>query len=70
MIRPKDLFLLSWKKLVIVLVAGFISIILHNVFSALFGLEEAIFFIIAVLVIPIYFIISVVYTILNKLIKK
>jgi len=34
-------FLLSWKKMWIIVVGGFLSIILHNLISTLFGVEEA-----------------------------
>jgi len=68
--KIKDLFLLSWKKLWIIIVAGFISIILHNAISALFSIEEAFFFIIVIFVIPIYFIVMVIYSIIYLLMKK
>lgn len=55
-------FLLSWRKLWIIVVAGFVSIMLHNLIYALFNLEEAFFFIIVVFIIPIYFLISLFYT--------
>jgi len=51
--KLKDLFLFSWKKLWIVVVAGFVSILLHNLISGLLGVEEAFFFIIVVFVMPI-----------------
>ena len=65
-----DLFMLSWKKLWIVVVVGFISIILHNAISALFGVEDAFFFIVVVFVIPIYMIIAIIYSLIKKLMKK
>ena len=58
----KDLFLLTWKKSWILVVAGFISIVLHNVIYAIFNVEETFFFIIVVFIIPIYFIVMVVYS--------
>jgi len=51
-------FLLSWKKLWIIVVGGFLSIILHNLIGALFGIEEAFFFILVIFVIPIYILIA------------
>jgi len=65
-----DIFLLSWKKLWIVIVAGFVSIILHNVISALLGVEEAFFFILVIFVLPIYMIIAVIYSLIKIIIKK
>ncbi|MFH1522180.1 MAG: hypothetical protein ABIF18_04450 [archaeon] len=68
--KPKDLFLFSWKKLWIIVVVGFISIILHNVIYALFNVEEAFFFILAVLVIPIYFLVIIIYSLIYKFTKR
>ena len=65
----KDIFLLSWKKLWIAVVAGFLSILLHNFISALFGVEEAFFFILVVFVLPIYMIVAVIYTLIMRLRK-
>ena len=65
--KPKDLFLFTWKKLWIIIIVGFVSIILHNLLSALLGVEEAFFFIIVVFVIPIYFLIVIVYSIVYKI---
>jgi hypothetical protein len=61
-------FLLSGKKLAYAFVAWIVAIILHNLVSALLGIEEPVFFLIAVVIIPLYFLISLVYT-LNKTIK-
>ncbi len=68
--KNQNLFLLSWRKLWILVVAGFVSILLHNLISGLSGFEEPVFFIIVVFVIPIYFIIIVIYTILYRVFKK
>ncbi|MBU4116782.1 MAG: hypothetical protein KKG94_03465 [Nanoarchaeota archaeon] len=63
-------FLLSWRKLWIVVVTGFVSIILHNLIFALFNVEEAFFFIIVVFLLPLYFIIMILYTIINKIKRR
>ena len=68
--KSKDLFLFSWKKLWIIIIAGFVSIVLHNAISALFNTDEAFFFIIVIFVIPIYFLIMITYSIAYKLMKK
>jgi membrane protein DedA with SNARE-associated domain len=71
-------FLLSWKKFFGIVIAWFLAVFLHNAVYALgiyFGGEnfwgpngdEAFFFIIALIVIPIYFLISVVYTLIKKI---
>jgi len=62
--------ILSWKNIGIIIAAWVVSVILHNVVSVVFGFEEALFFIIAIFVIPIFVIISLIYTIYKKIIKK
>ena len=62
-------FLLSWRKLWIIIMTGFVSIILHNAIYALFNFEEAAFFIIVVILVTLYLILSVLYT-LFRIIKK
>jgi len=59
------LFLFSWKKLWIAVVAGFIATILHNVASALLGVEEPVFFLIAVILVPLYLIIFIIYNLIR-----
>jgi len=68
--KIKNLFLLSWKKLWIVVVGGFISITLHNLISRLMGVEEAFFFILVVFVLPIYIFIAVIYSLIYKIKNK
>ena len=68
--KGKNLFLLSWKKLWIIVVAGFASIVLHNLISALIGGEEVFFFMIAVFIIPIYFLIAVLFSVLSFVKKR
>jgi len=68
--KPKDLFLFSWRKLWIIVVGGFVAITLHNVISALLNTEEVFFFILVVFVIPIYVLIMVIYSIVWKLRNK
>ncbi len=66
----KKLFLLSWKKVWIVVVAGFISILLHNLVSGLIDAEEPFFFCIVVFVIPLYILIAIVYSVIYKIKKS
>ncbi|MFH1575460.1 MAG: hypothetical protein ABIB55_00765 [Candidatus Nealsonbacteria bacterium] len=68
--KIKNLFLLSWKKLWIVVVGGFVSIILHNLISGLTGAEEAFFFILVVFVLPIYILIAAAYSLICKIKDK
>jgi len=68
--KCKDLFLISWKKLWIIVVGGFVSILLHNIISALLNVEEAFFFILVIFVLPIYFLVMVVYSIVYWLMRR
>lgn len=68
--------LLSWRKGWMMIVAGFVSILLHNLVYGLFqgyfnahGGDEPFFFIIVIFIIPIYFLSCLIYT-LVKLAKK
>lgn len=58
---------LSWKRFGITILSWILCVILHNAIYALFGFEEALFFIIAVIIIPIYIIVSLIYTIIKKI---
>jgi len=67
-------FLLSWKKVALILIAWIASVILHNIFYAIFydyfnaiDGDEAFFFLIAIFVIPLYLLVSIIYTIINRL---
>jgi len=68
--KCKDLFLISWRKLWIIVVGGFVSILLHNIISALLNVEEAFFFILVIFVLPIYFLVMVVYSIVYWLMRR
>ena len=58
----KQIFLLSWKKLFLSISGIVVSIILHNLVSAVFNTEEALFFILSVFIIPIFLLISIILT--------
>jgi len=66
----KNFFLLSWKKVGIIILTGFASIILHNLISGLMGKEEAFFFIVAVFVIPVYVLTAVLFSLINFVKKE
>lgn len=68
--KKENFFQLTWKKMYILVVGGFISILLHNLWYAIFGWEEAVFFIIVVILIPLYFIIAAIYSLAKLLQKK
>lgn len=63
-------FMLSWRKLWIVVIVGFVSIILHNGISFLFNIEEPVFFSIVLIVLPFYLIVAGLHTLYVKHIKK
>ncbi len=63
-----DFFQISWKKVWIVIVAAFLSIILHNLISAIFGSEEAVFFTLTFLIL-LYFLVSVIYSVIRRIFK-
>jgi len=65
--KLSNLFTLTWKKLWILVVSGFLSILLHNLFYAIFKIEEPVFLTIVVIIIPAYFIIFLIYTLLKKI---
>ncbi|MBU4308517.1 MAG: hypothetical protein KJ566_01860 [Nanoarchaeota archaeon] len=74
--RSDKYFLLSWRKAWIIVVCWFLAVILHNLFYALFksyfdatGGDEPVFFIIAIILIPIYVLICIVYSLI-ELIKR
>ncbi|NPV89276.1 MAG: hypothetical protein HPY50_00690 [Firmicutes bacterium] len=64
--------LLTTKKAVLIPAAWLLSVILHNAVYALTGrfwsqpLEEPFFFILAVVVIPLYALFSIIYTIIRR----
>jgi len=62
-------FLLTWKKILIIAGAFFLFTILHNVFYALseisgknLAIGEVFFFLIAVIIVPLYFLVCFIYT--------
>ena len=75
--KLRKYFLLSGKRILLIMVAWFVCVILHNLFYALreisgisFSVFEVLFFLIAILIIPLYFIFSFVYTIIEMIKNK
>jgi len=66
---------LTWRKLLVIVAAWVLSVVLHNAVYALFhnyfgpGGDEPVFFIFAVIVIPLYFVGSLFYTV-TRLVRK
>lgn len=72
--RPDKYLLLTWRKILLVAGAWVLSVLLHNVIYGLFSDffdrtlgDEPVFFLLAVMVIPLYLIVCLVYTIIRKL---
>ncbi len=71
--KKTNFFLLSWKKAGIVLIVWIVAVVIHNfgsaIISAILGREfdEPVFFLIVTIGIPVYFIVSIIYTIIKKL---
>jgi len=64
--------LLSWKRVLAIPAAWALSVLLHNAIYALFydhfsgtGGDEAIFFVLAIPVIPLYFVVAFLYTVVR-----
>ncbi len=57
--------LLNGKKIVIFLGAFILALLIHNFFYAITGIEEAVFFLLATVIIPISFMASILYTIFH-----
>jgi hypothetical protein len=71
------LLLLDWKKGGVVLLVWIASFILHNVTYGLFfrhfsktGGDETVFFLFAILIIPLYLIVALIYTFIKTFKKK
>ncbi len=67
--RLEKYFLLSGKRIFVIMVAWFLAVVLHNLIYALseisgisFAVFEVLFFLIAIPIIPLYLIFSFIYT--------
>jgi len=69
-VKAKNFFLLNWRKLWIIVVVGFVSIVLHNLISGLIGVEEIFFFILVVFVIPTYTLIAILFSVVSFVRKR
>ena len=68
------LLLLNWKRILLIIAAFVLAVILHNLVYVLFkgyfdsyGGDEAFFMIIALIVIPLYAAVALVYTVVRLL---
>ena len=70
--KISEFFTITWKKTAIALMIWIIAVFFHNMVYAFFvgvlgiEFEDVIFFIIAVIIIPLYFIISIIHTLIKK----
>lgn len=62
--------LLSWKRVAVIVAMWFIAVILHNAIYGIFLIEEPVLFIFAVIILPIYFLISIIYTVIKLAMRK
>jgi len=69
--------LLNWKRILLIIGAWFAAVILHNLVYALFqrffdaaGGDEPFFFVLAVIVIPFYALVALVYTVIRLLTRR
>lgn len=60
--RLKNYFQINGKRMLILFAMEVLAIFLHNAISAVLGLEEALFFILAVFVLPLFLLTSVFYS--------
>jgi hypothetical protein len=74
--KKTPLLYITWKKTGILIILWIVAVVLHNLTYAFFlgvlgiEFEEPVFFLIANVVIPLYFIISIIYTLYKKTIKQ
>ena len=62
----KGFFMLSWKKFLVTLIIWLVAVLLHNFISGMFQYEEAIFFTIAIVLIPAYLVIAALCTVIKR----
>lgn len=75
--RADKYLLLNWKRILLIIGAWFLAVILHNLIYGLFpsyfdasGGDEPFFFLIAIVFIPLYAAVALVYTIARLLMRK
>jgi hypothetical protein len=66
--KAKDLFLINWKteKLGVALVIWLFSFLLHNFLHEVSPPLSIFFFILTIFVVPLYFLISIIYSLAKK----
>jgi lipopolysaccharide export LptBFGC system permease protein LptF len=75
-INFRKYFILNWKRTLIVIIVGLISILIHNLIYILTNyvlgkpFSEFFFWLIAIVGVPLYFLIAILYTLHLKLEKR
>jgi len=59
-----SLFLLSWRKIFLLALFFIIALLLHYLVSFLRDTEEPSFFILALIIIPVYFMVAIIYSLI------
>ena len=59
------LFLITINKIIIIILVGFLSVILHNLIYKFFNYDEIFFFSIIAFFLPLYILLVVVYTLIK-----
>jgi predicted membrane protein len=62
--KPHNLFFLTWKKFLAIIVGWFLAVLFHNIFYFITGTEEPVFFIIAAILLPLYIVSCTLYTLI------
>ena len=58
----RRLFYFSFRKAALAVALFFVSVLAHNLISGLLRIEEPVFFLIAVIGVPVYLLVSIAYT--------
>ncbi len=68
--KLRNFFQLTWKRTLIIVIVLIASVVSHNAYYKLLGAKETIFSFIVIILIPIYFLISLVYSIIMAFINQ
>jgi len=66
----ENLFLLNWKKVLLLVLFLIITSLMYIAMSSLRDTEEPGFFLFAVILIPVYFAVSIIYSLIYILVRK
>lgn len=66
----RQYFILNWKRFLILLIVFGLVVVLYDILSVSLGYEETTFFIVVVLILPIYIIVFLVFSLICWILKK